>query len=123
MTNGKKILIVDDDFKTVEVLGMILRRAGYSVVSSFDAYQAVAKAHKEQPDLIVLDLMMPAGGGMNALNSLKLSTNTNHIPVVILTGIQDANARQQVLDKGAKVYLEKPYDADHLLEVLEKIIG
>jgi len=123
MGETQKILIVDDDMKTVEILSMILRKAGYDVIYSLDAYQGVAKAHKEQPDLIILDLMMPAGGGMNALNSLKLSINTNQIPILVLTGIQDDSYREEAFDKGVKGYLEKPYDTDELLSVIDKIIG
>ncbi len=123
MAERKKILIVDDDMKTIEVLTRILQGAGYAVRGSLDSYQGVATAHKEQPDLIILDLMMPAGGGMNVLNSLKLSTNTNLIPILVLTGIQDESYREEVFSKGVNEYLEKPYDSDELLAVIEKIIG
>ena len=74
MGQKKKILIVDDERDIVKALMIRLKGAGYDVVTAFDGAQAIFMAHKEKPDLIILDIRMPAGDGFSVAEKLKGST-------------------------------------------------
>ena len=84
MGQKKKILIVDDERDIVKVLVIRLESSGYEVISAFDGAQGVFMAHKEQPDLIILDIRMPAGDGFSVAERLKRSTHTWTIPIIFL---------------------------------------
>ncbi len=75
------------------------------------------------PDLIILDLMLPGGGGLGVLVRLKMSVLTNDIPVLVLTGMQDPDYKEKVLEKGVDAYLQKPYDPVELLTEIKRLIG
>ena len=80
-------------------------------------------AHKEKPDLIMLDLNMPAGGGLGTLEHLKMSTNTKFIPIIVLTGSEDPELKKKVLDKGIEQYIQKPYEPDELIGTINSLIS
>ena len=89
MGQRKKILVVDDERDIVKALMIRLQGAGYDVVTAFDGAQGVFMAHKEKPDLIILDIRMPSGNGFSVAQRLKHSTHTFTIPVIFLTGSPD----------------------------------
>jgi CheY-like chemotaxis protein len=97
------------------VVAAILRKAGYDTVIARDALQTVALAAQRNPDLVLLDIMMPAGTGLGALEKLKLSNRTASIPVIILSGVTEAERIEQVRQRGAVAYLPKPVDEEALL--------
>ena len=119
----RKILIIEDEEDVAIVVRKRLVDAGFAAVVSADATQGVQMAHDEKPDLIVLDLMLPAGGGLKVLKDIKISMHTKFIPVVVLTGMKDEEYKKQVLDEGVDAYLEKPYEPTHLIATIEKILG
>ena len=114
----KKILIVDDENDLLKVLEKILADQGFEVEVAADAYQGVEIAQKERADLIVLDLNMPAGGGLATLERLKVSTKTMAIPVIILTGSDDPELKSKVVEKGIEAYIQKPYEPDDLIATI-----
>ena len=118
----EKILIIEDDLDLSKVLAMRLTKAGFEVMTSPDAMFGVKEAHQFKPNLIILDLMLPAGGGIAVLERLKLSVNTNQIPVFILTGSGDENLKQKALDLGAQKLASKPYEFDQFLAEIKTII-
>lgn len=118
-----KILIIEDEYDVVKVVSKRLSDAGFETVVAGDAYQGVDLAHKEKPDLIILDLMLPAGGGIKVLKDIRISSHTAYIPVVVLTGMQDAAYKKNILDQGVEAYLEKPYDAEELIETIKSILA
>lgn len=77
-----KILLADDDKVTLSVLGASLHHEGYRVVTAMDAMQAIREAHRNIPDAIILDVMMPGGSGLDVLKKLKASNETQLIPVI-----------------------------------------
>ncbi len=117
-----KILVVEDEMDVSKVLRKRLQEAGYEVVVAIDAYQAVEYAHKEKPDLIILDLMLPAGGGLSVIKNIKMSPRLAYLPVVVLTGIRDDQYKAKVLEEGVDAYLEKPYEVEVLLKTLSDVL-
>lgn len=118
----KKILIIEDDYDLSALMIRHLHSADYDVINVGDAIQGVQFARKEIPDLIVLDLMIPGGGGLTVLERLSQLSETQNIPVIVLTGIHDEDIKVKVLQAGAAQYLEKPYNAQELLKSIEEHI-
>jgi CheY-like chemotaxis protein len=123
MVEKKRILIVDDEEDIVKVLTIRLRSSGYEVVSAFRGEQAVLLAHKENPDLIILDIRMPGGDGFSAAERLKQSELTRNIPVIFLTGSPDRSAEGKAAALGARFYIKKPYDAEELLDAVRRALA
>jgi DNA-binding response OmpR family regulator len=122
MEQKKKILIVDDERDIVKGLMIRLQGAGYDVVTAFDGAQGVFMAHKEKPDLIVLDIRMPAGNGFSVAQRLKRSIHTFTIPVIFLTGSPEKNAEDKAMALGARFYIKKPYDPEELLDAIKRAL-
>ena len=122
MGQKKKILIVDDVRDIVKALMIRLHKAGYDVVTAFDGAQGVFIAHKEKPDLILLDIRMPAGDGFSVAERLKRSTHTFSIPVIFLTGSPEKNAEDKAMGLGARFYIKKPYDPEELLDAIKRAL-
>lgn len=116
----KKILVVDDEEDVAKALKVRLKANGYHVVLAFDSVQAFTMANKERPDLIILDIMIPGGGGFVVAERLKQSTATHHIPIIILTGISGGEERAYKV--GASGYMMKPYHPEKLLETINNAL-
>ena len=116
-----KVLIADDDRVLMQVLTSGLKKRGMEPIQAFDAMQAVMATMRSAPDVILLDINMPGGTGVDALKRLKASTKTSMIPVVAMTGTASDEARQNALDMGAVECLEKPLDLDSLAELLKRL--
>jgi len=122
MREKKRILIVDDERDIVKALTIRLNRAGYEVVTAFDGAQGIFMAHKEKPDLVILDIRMPAGDGFSVAEKLKESTETVAVPVIFLTGSPERNSEEKAMGLGARFYVKKPYDPEELLDAIERAL-
>ena len=122
MENKKKILIADDDRDFVAVLQTRLEHEGYDVFYAYEGFRVIEIAHKERPDLIVLDWKMPAGKGDSVMESLAKREDTNKIPVIIITGVGDQAVEEKVMHLGAKYFVRKPLDAKDFLEKIKNAI-
>ncbi len=120
MAQKKRILIVDDERDIVKALTIRLQRAGYEVVTAFDGARGIFMAHKERPDLIILDIRMPAGNGFSVAEKLRQSMDAPAIPVIFLTGSPEMDSEKKAMDLGARFYIKKPYDAEELLDAIER---
>jgi len=112
----KKILVVDDELDVAKALKIRLKASGYNVVLAYDSIHGFMMANKEKPDLIILDIMIPGGGGFVVAERLKQSDVTHHIPIIFLTGISGGEDRAYKI--GASGYLMKPYQPEKLLETI-----
>ena len=119
MAKGK-ILVVDDEQDMAKALKVRLKANGYHVVLASDSVQAFVMAGKERPDLIILDIMIPGGGGFVVAERLKQSQTTHHIPIIFLTGIPGGEEKAHQL--GASGYVMKPYHADELIETIHRAL-
>ena len=118
----KKILIVDDERDIVKALTIRLRVSGFEVLSAFDGVQGVFMAHKERPDLILLDIRMPAADGFTAADQLRNSNPTRSIPIIFLTGSPEPKAQDRAIELGARFYIRKPYDPEELLDAVRRAL-
>jgi len=118
----KKILIIEDEEDVAKLLVARLKTTDYESAVACDGYQGVEFAHKENPDLIIMDLMLPAGDGLTVLKNIRLSGHTREIPIVVLTGIKDEKYKKKVIDEGVEAYLEKPYEPDTLITTIQNIL-
>lgn len=119
----KKILIVDDDEVLVRILSVNLALEGYDVYAAFDGTSAVMSAHKIKPDLIILDVRMPAGDGFSVVERLKMSTKTFTIPIIILSALPKEDIEDKALRAGVTQCFAKPFDNGALLEFIKNLIG
>ena len=114
----QKILIVDDDPELRQALKLRLRANHYDTVHAVDGYSAIAQALKEHPDLIILDLGLPAGDGFIVLERLQDDDKLSAIPVVVLTARDPQGNEQRAMQAGAAAYFQKPADNAELLDVI-----
>jgi CheY-like chemotaxis protein len=114
------VLVVDDDRVVSQLVAAVLRGKGHKVFTAFDAVQGLMQAKRTPPvDAIVLDVNMPGGSGEETLRKLKMSTQTQNIPVIILSGSIDAAGQERVRVEGAAAVLSKPLVPDELLGALD----
>lgn len=116
------ILVVDDDHEMRLALSIRLKALGYGVVLAVDGVSAMSEARKQKPDLILLDLGIPAGDGYVVLDRLKSSEAFASIPVVVVSGKHDALNRNKALDAGAKAFLQKPVLNSALLATIRTFL-
>jgi DNA-binding response OmpR family regulator len=123
MNTQKKVLIADDDRIFTHLVSANLRSRGWEVEVANDAMQAFMFAVRNQPTAIVLDIHMPGGNGLDVLQRLRLSSRTQQIPVVIVSGSSDRDETDQVRSLGAIGFLQKPADPTVLRAILESVVN
>ncbi len=117
----KKILVVEDHKDTCLWIAAVLRQRGYEVIEAADGAMAVHMARSENPDLMLLDLHLPAGGGEFVLESLHRQPELAHIPVIIMTGDPDVDRTRMKL-KGALEVFTKPLDVHDFLQAIVRVL-
>jgi CheY-like chemotaxis protein len=118
MDEKRRILVVDDEPGIVRVLRIKLKLHGYEVIGTTSGAEAVELARERQPDLILLDILMPGMTGTEVMERVRAFSN---VPVIILTARPDI--RQIAIKMGADDYLSKPFDPDRMLEKIKAILG
>ncbi len=106
-----KILIIDDDPAILKVLGMILEQRGFEVHKALRAEEGLRVAYRTQPDLVVLDIMLPEMDGYEVLRRLR---ELSDVPIIFLTAVDGPKQSAKGLNMGADDYIAKPYDVDEL---------
>jgi len=114
--NPKKILIVDDEADLVETVRFPLEMDGFNVLVSYNGEDALNKARKESPDLIILDLMLPKLDGYKVCRLLKFDEKYKHIPILMLTAKTQEKDKMLGMETGADEYITKPFEMNELLE-------
>lgn len=108
----EKILVIDDEEPTVKLLSMLLEERGFEPIKAFRAEEGLRKAYRYQPDLVLLDIMMPDMDGWEVCKRLR---EMSDVPIVFLTARSDVKDVVQGLEMGADDYVVKPYDDDELI--------
>ncbi len=119
----KRVLVVDDHPQVVELIKLRLESAGYQVIAAYDGHDGLKKAREENPDLIILDVMLPKMNGYKVCRLLKFDRRYRHIPIVMLTSRAKQADAEIGYRTGADEYIFKPYDPKKLLEVVRKYAG
>jgi DNA-binding response OmpR family regulator len=115
---NSKIMIVDDDPDLRQALRLRLRANDYDTVNAVDGYSAIALAYKERPDLIILDLGLPAGDGFVVLERLQKDDKLSAIPVIVLTARDPQSSERRALQSGATAFFQKPADNAELIDMI-----
>ena len=126
MTKEKKdyrILVVDDDRAHVKLMESVLGSEGYSVILCDEAPCGLEIAMKKQPDLIVLDVMMPIINGFNICRLMKSEETCKHIPIILLTSRVTEEDRRIGQEVGADAYLLKPLNTEEFLYKVKELLG
>ena len=113
-----KILIVDDDAEIIESVRYALEGEGYEVVIARDGNQGLALAEREQPDLIILDMMMPKRSGFLVLEKLRRMSD-EMVPVIMITGNEGSRHKAYAELLGVSEYIRKPFQMDKLIRAVE----
>ena len=119
--NQKKILVVDDDPVLVKMLDVRLKENGYDVYATIEAAEGLQMAMENNPDLIVLDVMMPIINGYNFCRLLKSEEKQKEIPIIFLTSRSEKEDMEIGREMGAEAYLTKPLNMEDLLQKIREL--
>jgi len=119
----RTILVIEDDEKLAIALAVRLKASGYRVLAAYDALAGVCQAVRHEPDLILLDIAMPLGGGWSVAERIKSMANTAAIPIIFITALKEPGLREKALEEyGAVGFLEKPFEASDLLSMIQEAL-
>jgi CheY-like chemotaxis protein len=116
----RTVLVVDDEFGVAEVLEAILEDEGYRVVTAINGRQGLERAAETQPDLIMLDVMMPIMDGAATLLALRADGRFSRVPVILMSSLDEATARETC--RGYQAFLRKPFRITQLLALLDQVL-
>jgi DNA-binding response OmpR family regulator len=116
---GKRVLVVDDDIKTVEVVSLYLKHDGYRVLAAYDGNEALRLARESRPDLIVLDIMLPGLDGLEICRALRAESD---VPIIMLTARTEEEDKIKGLDLGADDYIVKPFSTRELAARIRTVL-
>jgi DNA-binding response OmpR family regulator len=119
----KKILIVEDDPDLLQGMHVRLRAHHYDTSSAEDAISCMAEARKSEPDLIILDLGLPAGDGFLLMDKFKKVPSLASVPVIVVSGRDIRENQRKIIQSGAKAFLQKPVDNAMLLAVIRSALS
>ncbi len=122
-SNGKRVLLVEDNEDNRIVYSTILRHFGYSVTEALNGDEGIQKARAEQPDLILMDISIPIIDGWEATQVLKRDPETRDIPIIALTAHALASDREKAMEVGCDSYLAKPCEPKTVVSEVQKFIG
>jgi DNA-binding response OmpR family regulator len=121
--SNKKVLIVEDDADVRLGYQVLLKAKNYDTVFAGDSLSAVSEARKHQPDLIILDLGLPAGDGFIVLERFRAMTQLSLIPVIVVSARDLHGNKERALKAGAKAYLQKPWNDNELLGLISQLLS
>ena len=119
---GKKILLVDDDHEIIETVQYALENVGYEVVIARDGNQGLALSEREDPDLMILDMMMPKRSGFLVLEKLR-RIRDQPLPVIMITGNEGSRHKAYAELLGVSDYIQKPFAMGRLIGAVDKMLN
>jgi DNA-binding response OmpR family regulator len=120
--SGKRILLVDDDAEIVESLRLALESNGYNVLIARDGNQGLALSERENPDLVILDMMMPKRSGFLVLEKMRRTRETP-LRVIMITANEGSRHKAYAEMLGVDDYIRKPFPMDRLIDSVQRLIG
>src|SRR5262249_27007395 len=118
----KKILIVEDQTDTLDLLALMFKHEGYKVFTAQDGQEGFDLACKEQPDLILTDLMMPNLDGIEMIQLLRNESQFQNVPIIVMTAYGEIRAKE-ALNAGANEAVHKPIPFDHLITITARMVS
>ena len=118
----KKILVVDDEAQLVDMVKIRLEANNYLVLTAFDGQEGLEKAYKDNPDLIILDLMLPQMDGYKVCALLKADTRYNKIPIIMFTARAQGSDIKMGEKVGAEAYITKPFEPEELIAKIKALL-
>ena len=115
-----KILIVDDSRNIRKLLSVVLKNGKHVIIESGDGNEALEKARKERPDLILLDVIIPGKDGITVCREIKSDKRTRDIPVIVITSDTSGETRQKAISVGAAAFITKPFEPKEIREAVKK---
>jgi CheY-like chemotaxis protein len=119
----KKVLLVDDDATILIGAGVRLKSMGYTVYTAKDAVNAVSAVIKNSPDVVVLDISLPAGDGFLVCDRLQKLVGSAGTPIIFMTASDNPKLRDRAMKLGAVAFLTKPFDATTLADAIESALS
>jgi CheY-like chemotaxis protein len=119
----KTVLLVDDDDTFLLTIGMRLKSMGYTVCTAKDAVNAISAVRKNNPDVVVLDVSLPAGDGFLVAERLRNLIMSATTPIIFVTASEKAELRERAMKLGAVEFLQKPFDAATLADAIESALS
>ena len=119
----EKVLIVEDEPDTLQLLKESLESEGYEVITAIDGIEAEDKAHRENPDIIILDIFLPKRDGYEVCRRLREDKSSFGIPVIMLTAKDDYGSRLKGFLQGAFDYITKPFSTEDLIKKIRKLLS
>ncbi len=123
MNTTTKILIVDDEPNIVMALSFLMERKGYTIAKAYNGEEALELADSFQPNLIILDVMMPGIDGFEVARQIRNKAQHDHVKMVFLTAKGTQRDKASGYASGAEYYLVKPFDNDELVQTITEIIA
>jgi len=120
---AKKILIVDDEERILKMTRIRLESSGYKIITASDGKDGFKKAQKEQPDLIILDIILPKLDGYKVCRMLKFDDKYKKIPIILFSARAGESDKDMGKDVGADFFLPKPLNSEILLEKIEELLN
>ena len=118
-----KILIIDDDIQTTILLESMVTLSGHQPTSATNSMNAVKVANSTIPDLILLDIMMPGISGIQLCKIFKSTPNLRHIPIMIVSALDDLESKKDAFNAGAKDFITKPVYPKDLAQKIDALLG
>ncbi len=123
ISDRDRILIIDDDQGQVDVLTLALGRLGFETISAGTVAEGLELARSQRPQLVILDIRLPDGNGLDLCQVLSDDPHTSSIPVIILSGMERPDIIRSCRAAGCRYYVRKPYDPNALLVLAENALG
>lgn len=121
--DSKKILIVDDELDILRVTSLRLKKLGYDVITATDGKEAIKAMHREQPDLVLLDLLIPFMDGGDVCKQVKKDKKLKYIPIILFTAHSDTMTAEKAEEFGADDYIVKPFYSKDLTRKVEMFLA
>lgn len=116
-----RVLVVDDDEGVRESLEVMLNDLGCEVLLAQDGHAGMARAERDAPDLVILDLMIPQRSGIAVLDNIK-SRRVHQLPVIMMSGSTESRHREMAESRGADGWLHKPFDIPHFMQTVQGLL-
>ena len=117
---GNRIALIEDDPELREVLSSYLEKKGFEVYSAPSGFDIVAAVIGKKPSLVIVDLNLPGSGGDDVISTFKTRGMLDGVPVILISGCDEAEVKRAAVSIGAAAYFCKPFDMDILLEAVKK---